>query len=304
MSVWVAKLPAGFVRVTGKDRVDLLHRLSTNDLRALTEPERVATTVFANEKGRVVDWVWVYSTADALLVRTSAGRATALIAWLDRFIIMEDVRLEDVSADFVHVELAGGGAASLSGLAAAPPSGQVMARDSAWWSSGVGVDSLDVVLPVARAAGELARLHSLGAVSADEAQVEEARLRAGVPSPEHEFKDEVNPLELRLGRAAVSFTKGCYIGQEVIARLDAYDKLARVLMGFESANRLDLPAGSELKLTRDGRPLGRVTSWLSISGGTLGLAIVKREAAQPGPAELVGDGTSLLVQLVDRPFWS
>ena len=100
----------------------------------------------------------------------------------------------------------------------------------------------------------------------------------------------------------MSWKKGCYVGQEVISRLDSYDKVARYLMGFETAESTAVAPGDRLR--RKGTGLGRVTSVAPRpGGGMVGLAIVNREAAGPGVAELeTSDGTAS-VDLMDRPFW-
>ena len=160
----------------------------------------------------------------------------------------------------------------------------------------------ETLLPVAAAEALLLRGRAAGLDVGDGEALERLRLEAGVPSPEHEFKDEVNPLELRL-KSAVSWTKGCYVGQEVIARLDSYDKVARALIGFEGRERM--PADADLRIRRAGKLLGRVTSLHQLPDGrVLGLAVVKREEAVPGDAELTGADKSVAVRLLDRPFWA
>ncbi|MBC7794776.1 MAG: hypothetical protein H7Z43_13815, partial [Clostridia bacterium] len=122
-----------------------------------------------------------------------------------------------------------------------------------------------------------------------------------------EYPDDVNPLELRLGPVAVSFRKGCYIGQEIISRLDSYDKVQRLLVGFNVDPTLaaQLPQdGQELKLTREGRPFGRVTSIVALpAGGAAGLAVVKREGADAAAAELVVGKDVIPVTLARRRFF-
>jgi hypothetical protein len=89
----------------------------------------------------------------------------------------------------------------------------------------------------------------------------------------------------------------------VISRLDSYDKVARWLIGFEGAGGAEL-TGLDGRVEQDGKPVGRVTSQTVAPDGTLvGLAVVKREAAPPGPARLTG-AQPVSVQLCDRPFWS
>jgi folate-binding protein YgfZ len=120
----------------------------------------------------------------------------------------------------------------------------------------------------------------------------------------HELHNEPNPLEMRLGPSCISWKKGCYIGQEVISRLDSYDKVARLLMGFHSPQALADAGTQGHKLFIDGRPIGKITSSVAVAEGCIGLALVKRSAALPGRAHLQIDQSALVIDLLDRPFWA
>ena len=306
---YVGMSPVGLLEVRGKDRIDLLHRLSTGDLRPLQTPHGIVSTLFTTQQGKVLDWTFVMSRPDSLWVRTSPGRAGPLCEWVDKYTVMEDVVTRDVSADWVLLTLQGPQTVAFAGLAEKPAAGHTadaaMAGLSGIWNTALSAygERLEALVPAGEpATAAVAYLLQAGAVAASVADLEMWRLRAGVPSPNYEFKEEVNPLELRLAKHAVAWSKGCYIGQEVISRLDSYDKVARLLMGIVCDT--PLPRDTELKLTRDGKPLGRITSLLHDGAGSVGLAIVKREAAQPGLAQVITDAGPIAAQLVDRPFWA
>ncbi len=304
MNAVVAPTAAGVLLLRGKDSLDFVHRLSTNDLRPLAGGKRATTTVFTNEKGRIVDWTWVLPQGEDLLLRTSPGRAHQLASWLERYIIVEDVSVHDVSDSWRTLVLQGSDVAASVGLPCLPGVGELLEVAGALAMRGLAAygERLELLLPAGQLERWLEMALAAGAQRGTEEDLERLRLLAGVPSPEHEFKEEVNPLELRIGKIAISWSKGCYIGQEVIARLDSYDKLARQLIGFEADVAIIEPP-RELKLWREGRPLGKVTSCYSDGQRTLGLAVVKREAAAPGAAELVCASGPVSVRLVDRPFW-
>jgi len=294
--------PTTAVRVKGADRVDLLQRLSTNDVARLARPGAAFGTVFTTEKGRVVDWVTVLVRADDLLLRCSPARAEGVRAWIDRYTIMEDVVTEDVTQSFGQVVIDGPGAFRAFGE---PAPGTFAASGDFTVIRGLTAFGarVEVLAPASALDEVMKQAVASGAERAGGDVFERLRLEAGVPSPEHEFKDEVNPLELRLGTVAMDLGKGCFVGQEVLQRMDSYDKLARVLVGFEADARLDPTA--EHKLVRDERPLGRVTSLLPLGDGrSVGLAIVKRDGAAAGPAMVQSGGASVPARLVDRPFWS
>lgn len=299
-------LPGAVVQVLGRDRVDLLHRLSTNDLRPLQAGSGVVSTLFTTNQGKLVDWTDVLVLGDRVLLRTSPGRAASVAAWVEKYTIMEDVQSSDASNAYAFVALTGAEAVRLVGLPGLPARGEVCMHEGAVWISGLPAygERLEGLLPAASAPAKIAAWQAAGAVLLDEAGRELQRLRAGVPSHAHEFAAEVNPLELRLTQYAVGWNKGCYIGQEVISRLDSYDKVARLLMGWEADVAVAAQAAG-LKLTQDGRPLGRVTSWAGVpAGGTVGLAIVKRDGAQPSAVVHLETGeTPVPVRLVHRPFF-
>jgi folate-binding protein YgfZ len=301
----VGTLPADVLHVGGEQRVDLLNRLSTNDLTPLHQEGNLVSTVFLTAKGRIKDWAWLYSAAGHLVARLSSGRADRLSAWLAEYTILEDVSWVDASAQYAWVIVQGPEAASVAGLSALPPVGTWWKRSAGMWTRGLLAygPRVEGLVPRSHVEALLVDMQARGGrrVGADE--LEDLRLAAGVPSPQFEFDDEVNPLELRLGAHAVSWTKGCYIGQEVLARMQTYDKIARVLIGFECDQPIRL--APPLKLTRDGRPLGRVTSMSKrAKGGCLGLAIVKRDAARLFGATMLTPEGQVPIRLADRPFWS
>jgi tRNA-modifying protein YgfZ len=294
----------GVLQVEGKDAVDLLHRLSTNDLRPLKSPRFVRSTVLTTAKGRMVDWCWVVAREQDLLLVTSPGRAGRVHEWLERYTILEDVRSTDVSAGWRTIVVQGLAAHGVTGLSELPTAGSVRELGGGYWWRGLpsATPRLEGLVPAEVASAVLKRVVEGGAELLDAAAVELVRIVNGIPSPSFEFRDEVNPLELRLARTAVSFDKGCYIGQEVIARLDTYDKLTRVLMGFDCAS--SPPQGAALEIAEAGQAVGRVTSLASWpTGGGVGLAVVKREAASEGEAEIEWLGGRAPVVLRDRPFW-
>ena len=331
---WVAQPARDVVRVSGKDRVDLLHRLSTNDLEPLAKIGQVRSTLFTTAQGRLIDWVDVLATDDALLVICAAGRGARVAEWIETYTIMEDVRsvvdpgwyfvvVQGSSAEAVIKQTLGAsslaasstGDEEVTGLhavaaleSALPARGQAVRRDDVWLWRGAAAYSnrVELLVPSAKAKDIAARLQQSGAVIADKGLVELSRVVAGVPGPQGEYPDDVNPLELRLGPVAVSFRKGCYIGQEVISRLDSYDKVARLLVGFSvaAADAKNLPASPDgLKLRRDGSPFGRVTSLVvRPDGGAEGLAIVKRDGADATAAELEIADKTIPVRLERRPF--
>ncbi len=294
----VAALELGLLRVTGKDRVDLLHRLATNDLRPLAAPGHWRLTTFATPHGKLLDWCTVVARPDELWLVTSPGRAATVRAWLDRYTILEDVVATDLTSEWQALWVDGG-------VAFIPEVGTdavVEADAGVWYRALPALGGVIVWFPRGVAVAKLGGWLTQGLSSLTVHALERRRVLAGVPGALTEFPEEVNPLELRLAASSVSFNKGCYVGQEVLSRLDSYDKLARLLMGFELAG-VCVPT-PELRLYREGTLLGKITSLVDVAPGRMaGLAIVKREEAHPQSAMLVGPHGTLSANLVDRPFW-
>ena len=284
-----ASLTLGVVQVVGQDRLDLLQRLATQDLRPLAEAGRMRHTLFVCGQGRLQAWAQVLSLADSLLVVTAAATAPALVTWLQRYIIMDDVSCRDVSAEWAGLQA--------FGVAPPPPDTWVAAEVGYVWP-GLAAFGANVMAlrPAAAAALAWDPARQLSATA-----LEARRLRAGVPGPTTEYATPINPFELRLD-LAIGWNKGCYIGQEVLSRLKSYDKVARLLMGVRAATRPTGPAPWRLLLA-DGQVAGRLTSWVADGEGLVGLAVVKRAAAQAQPVTLVGTDGPQAAILEERPFW-
>jgi len=295
---------ADVLELTGRDAVDLLHRPSTGDLRPLAATGRVVSTVITTAKGKMVDWCSVISRDRGLLLEVSAGRARRVKDWVDHYTILEDVQTTIASDPWRKISVRGEAAARVAGLDVLPPAGEVVERGGVNWVSAAGAN-VPTLTGLSRAAEVAQVLRSIVAAGAEQmtaAEVELLRIVDGVPSAAHEFLDEINPLELRLASRAVSFTKGCYVGQEVIARLDTYDKLSRVLMGLDIERGLAPEPGMSLF---DGEvAVGKVTSVATLpDSGALGLALIDRRHATEHPVCLAQPGGAT-AELVNRPFWA
>ncbi|HET8945667.1 MAG TPA: hypothetical protein VFQ07_01685 [Candidatus Polarisedimenticolia bacterium] len=293
------------LRVTGGDATDLLHRLSTNDLKAIPEGGG-APTVFTTAKGRIVALVTVHRLPGALHLLVEADRAEALREWIDRYTFREDVKVEDRRATHTTLGLCGPRAGAI--VAAAFPRAAGLPRHGAAEVEVDGAPALLVrtfplagdawLLNLPRAAGEAARARLTaagegGLLPASPETVEALRLEAGLPAAGRELTEEHNPWEARLDEA-ISLSKGCYVGQEVIARLNTYRKVARLLVRLESesegsaAGPIPFPPGAEVKAA--GETIGAVTSSAVVPQGfnrVLALAYVRDEDAVPGKKVVV-----------------
>ena len=291
---------------TGRDVLDLLNRLTTNDLGGL-DAGKVATTVLTSEIGRVIDLFQVARLEpDRLMLISDSFDPGPLVKNIDKYTILEDAVLEDVSSATARICIRGPEARAVAsevtgidpttvdagGLQSVPVLGE-----GAMLLKGNPLvrDGYDLVMPVNGAAETWEAAVNAGAVPVGHHALEHARITAGVPAPGAELNDRVNPLEAGL-EEFVSFTKGCYVGQEVIARLDTYDKVQRRLV------RLDAPDGTAPgeSLTSGTRTAGWVTSVSSLTdnGRVAALGYVRRAFLEPGTALSAESGE---VTVVDVP---
>ncbi|MBI4307072.1 MAG: folate-binding protein YgfZ [Chloroflexi bacterium] len=287
----------------GKDALDLLHRLSTNDLLGLGEGEARGTIV-TNGDGRIIDVMTVVKRPGApLLLIASPGRAGALLEWIDRYTFEEDSRLEDVSDSTAQLTLIGPESNRMLAALfkdAALPRGQnqwvkadlggtpseVLALDY------LGLSTLEVIVPSSAARGIRDALVDAGATIASPAAFDFLRVRLGVPEFDADLDEQNNPLEGGLA-SMVSFTKGCYVGQEVVARLDTYDKVQRRIVKVEADARLEY--GADLM---DGdRTVGAVktVSAMPVRDRIEALALVRKGSWAPGTRLTTADGVHVNV---------
>ncbi|MFN2115866.1 MAG: YgfZ/GcvT domain-containing protein [Anaerolineae bacterium] len=245
----------GVVWLSGEDRLDFLNRMSTNALADL-QPGQGRATVFTTDAGRAVDLATCYAAEDGIAVISSGpGAAMMLSEHLTRYVLYADrVRVTDASDQVVVSRLLGPGArevaeeacgADASGLR---PGDWLVLRDAqaeTWLMrhpAPGGMGGYDVVVPAgAPAASAASRL--AGAHTKYLSRDEYAAARVAIAQPEFgaEINGRTNPLELGLADL-IAKDKGCYIGQEVITRLESYDKVQRRLVGLRSDRPLEAGA--------------------------------------------------------------
>ncbi len=301
----------GRLEITGKDSLDLLHRLSTNDVRSL-RPGQGTAAAFLTGKGRIVDLVTLHRLEDRLLCLTGPGRGAAVAANIDRYTFREEVRVEDRSRSHGALGIFGARASARVALLFGPEAaGRPLHHPVA-----AGIDGLVAVLartfPLAgdgyhliAAAGDLQALRAAilrragGLAEAGPACLEALRIESGLPAPGRELTEEYNPWEARLDEA-ISLTKGCYVGQEVVARLNTYKKVSKLLCRIRVEGALPGPGA---RLETAGQPIGVLTSAARIPGEerVVALGYVRDEDAVPGRAIDVVDGDRRLRAAIVGP---
>jgi tRNA-modifying protein YgfZ len=293
----------GRLRAIGRDRLDLLHRMSTNDLTSLAAGQ-ARPTVLTTPIARIVDQIWVLNRGETVLCLTSPGRATAVRRWLAGFIFYNDqVKFEDTGAELGQLGLFGPGAAA---VAEALMPGAAGLAENHFLDAGELVvlrgrpmagDGYTVVAPMPRLEALWGAALAAGAVPAGEDAYQLLRLEAGLPG-NPELTGDYIPLEANLW-PAVDFHKGCYIGQEIIARMESRGKLARRLVGIKLA--APVAAGVEVRAHEGGPAAGTITSAGELPGyGPVGLAYLKTAQAEVGTQVTIGETSGEVVEL---PFY-
>ncbi|MBU3728040.1 MAG: aminomethyl transferase family protein [Phycisphaerales bacterium] len=319
----------GTLEVTGAERVPFLQRMLTQDLKPLQAAPGAVQAFWLNRKGRIDADMLVVDTGDRMLVELDAAVAPSVAASLVQFVFSEDVQVIDATDRWARFEIHGPGAIALldaSGVGADASLGMVHARRDL-----CGVPGIACAVPRDRADEAWSRLLAAGgaggaggagagadpgaALAAGRQRARPcgwlafnmARIEGGSPIFMVDFGTASLPHETSLIDSRVSFTKGCYLGQEVVARMQSLGKPKQVIVAFK-ATRDALPAGGAQVFTRRddggiGDEVGVVTSsTLSpmLGAAPVGLATVRTAQSAAGTT-LVSDAEGELVEIVVQP---
>ena len=292
----------GRIRVTGADRIDLLHRISTNDLTKLA-PGNALPTIFTNDKGRLVDYVWVIALDQELILVSSPGREQALLSWIDKYTIMEDVHVESISESTTMLSLFGPKAFTTAVEQNVIPSDYTVRHAQgavSFFTDDFRTSCVTVIVPMDQGASVWTHLLKVARPMGVEA-FETFRISRGIPLAEHEISDRFNPYDVSLTHA-ISYTKGCYIGQEVIARLDTYQKAKKTLAGIRLPHYPE-GIGKYAEIQYGSEEAGVLTSVShhAIRGSYVGAAVIKRDIVNPG-AEVSVKGGEFFGQVQEFPL--
>jgi len=273
------------VRVHGADARDYLHRMSTQDLLALS-PGRSALTTFLDAKGHLLGDAQVLVREEDVLLEIDPAAAPGAMAQLERLVIADDVAFEDLSAR-VRV-------LPLLEPRGRPPRPEVEGVLAVLESRRRGVPALDLVVNAGRAAEARRALLDAGAVEVSAGELEVLRILGGRPRWGLDLDGSRLPMEAGLTCEAISFTKGCYVGQEVVVRATSRGRLQKGLVV------LDLPgvAGPGAKLLAAGQEVGWVTSAADAPDGRVGLGYLRRAHWRAGERLETAGGEAVVRRVV------
>jgi folate-binding protein YgfZ len=301
---WILSSRRGFLRFEGREAVPFLQALVTNDVARLTRGEGVYAA-YLTPQGRMIADLEIFHRGEVLLAAVASGLASSLATRLDTVIFAEDVQVADVSHEYSELFVAGAAAARLisraldvdqAALDALPELCQADAGPVFVVRSGEAPVAAFRIVASATIGAEIARrLDAEGVQPMTDALVESMRVAAARPTFGRDMTSETIPLEAGLLDRAISTTKGCYVGQEIVIRI-LHRGRGRVAKQLVRLAWTPPPAAARpspgTTLAREGKSVGHLTSIASAltDDGLIGLGYVARDAAAVGQTVTVGEG--------------
>ncbi|MBN18302.1 MAG: hypothetical protein CL758_02295 [Chloroflexi bacterium] len=261
----------GCLQITGEDALDLLNRLSTNDLINFDYSNGSISTVLTTNKGRMIDLLTVVKNSKGYLIICSLRALGKVVEWINFYTIIEEICIEDISSKILYFTLVGPNSKNVlqnSGLSEFNSLNIIDSKFNYY-------DSVDILIDVENENTFTKYLKDLRVSYISNQIYQIIRIQEFIPVFGKEITDKFNPLEAKLEKY-ISFNKGCYIGQEVIARLNTYNKVKRVLVKIESEANLSI--NSAEKIIFKNQEIGIITSYIynSSTRKYIGLAYIDK----------------------------
>ena len=277
------------LRVTGADRIRFLNGQTTNDVRK-AGPEATQESCVLNAKGHLDAHIFLSATPNDIWIDADQELREPLQTRLERYVIADDVMIEDVTDQFALFHV----------LADSEP--KISGAKFCFRSWRLGIDGWDLWVEVARAEAVKSTL-AADYRAMDESEWEVLRIENGIPRWGRELTPEIIPPEANLQMRAIDYEKGCYIGQEVISRMKMSGQSRQRLCGLTSETAL--VGGMEVRAGT--KVVGRVTSavFSQRMNSYIALAMIKRGYTEPGTSLVtLADGAETTVEVVALPFSS
>ncbi|WP_414623968.1 YgfZ/GcvT domain-containing protein [Calothrix sp. CCY 0018] len=299
----------GRIQVSDSDRLRFLHNQSTNDFESLKSGQG-CDTVFVTSTARTIDLASAYVTDDAVLLLVSPNRREYLMQWLDKYIFFADkVNLSDLTNETVSFSIIGSqsdavveklGASEIIGKPYGThipiPNLNAEKENIIAVGSGLATQGYTLILNANHKEQVWSKIIEIGAIEINDNDWEMLRILQGRPQPESELTDDYNPLEAGLWQT-VSFDKGCYIGQETIARLNTYKGVKQNLWGIS----LNAAVEAGTVITAGDEKVGKLTSCTQNGNNYFGLGYIRTKAGGVGLKVKVGETEG---EVVSIPFVS
>jgi aminomethyltransferase len=302
-AAWLDLAGRGLLRVTGEDRARLLHALSTNHVDQL-RPGQGCYALFLNAQGHILADAHVLRRAGDFLLDSEPETGRSLAEHIDKHIIADDVTVEDLTAQTAVLCVEGPRAgAVLEALGAPRP--EAVYHHAPWEDalvarlSATGLPGWRIFVPLEQREALAGQLESAGAVRAEAEAARVARLEVGKPRYGEDFTDQHLPQETQLLHA-VHFSKGCYLGQEIVERIRSQGHVRRLLMPL-TVDAPEAPAPGA-KILAGEREAGEITSaaFSPALAKVVALGFLHHDALASG-ARLTLDGASVEVSSARPP---
>ena len=288
--------------VTGKDRVRWLNGMVSNNIRDLAPGHGVYAFVL-NAQGQIQGDLYAFNRGESLVLEINRAQSDSLLTLLRRYIIMDKVEIQE-TPDLIPVGVTGPestGALEASGIVV-PDLKPLELLGMHWNGTDIAlvrtdnpeVQGYELWTPSERVDSLFQTLNSAGAAEIHALTVEEFRILSGIPKFGQDIRERTLPQETGQERA-LNFTKGCYIGQEIVERIRARGSVHRMFTGFELEAA---PPAPGTKIQSEGKDVGEITSVASVplrEGRFLALGYLRREFAAP-EKELSAEGRKLKIR--------
>jgi folate-binding protein YgfZ len=294
----------GRLRLTGSDRLSYLQGVLTNDVAALA-PGTGCYAALLTPQGRMISDMRVHELGEGTLLDLPGEVSERVATQLENFVFSEDVAVHNVSQTLSHIVVVG--PASAQALSVNPlrafENRRVRVADVEVLVAGnddLGVPAIDVFVDAGMKSTVLGLLVAGGLSQVEEETIETLRIEAGVPRFGVDMDHDTIPLEAGIEDRAISLTKGCYVGQEVIIRVlhRGHGRVARRLVGLTLLPSGQVPSRGE-RVQSGGRQIGTITSstWSPALACPIALGYVHRDFVEPGTGVQVGDQQATVTAL-------
>jgi folate-binding protein YgfZ len=268
--------------LTGRDRVRWLNGMVTNNIRDLAPGNGVYAFVL-NAQGNILGDLYVFSRGESLVAEIERERAENVIQILRRYIIMDKVEVEDLSGKMTVLGIAGPKSCeTLAAIGLRADLNALQIAEVTWKDVSITllrrdnpcVPIYELWIPGQKVNALSDALAQVGAESVSQESLETFRILCGIPKIGQDIKERTLPQETGQDRA-LNFTKGCYIGQEIVERIRARGAVHRTFIGFE----IDGEASAGTKVQSEGKDVGEITSVVAspFQGKRLGVGFLRRE---------------------------
>lgn len=314
-AAWIDRTDRSRLRVAGPDRAKFLHNLTTNDIKRLAVG-RGCEAFVTSPQGKTLAFVVAHALADAVLLRADSGGLDLALPHLRKYGIFDDVQIDEATGETREFHVLGPEAAAwLEGVGATlPESNDLASIETTAAGVGVlvvrespsGVPGFTLIAPSSAADAPLAALRGSGLPALDAEVFEALRIEAGTPAFGRDVLEKNLPQEMDRDARAISFVKGCYLGQETVARLDALGHVNKILRRLVSRPGDPVPPPGAT-LEADGKVVGTITSSAASPGRGAGVAlgIVRVSHSAAGATatwKRSGDAEAFVLAVDDPPL--